>query len=96
MKFSQQLDGYVPFTLADDLETAVNQAFEAAKADTSNRPVVLLSPACASFDQFKNFEERGNMFKDLVEALPGKHIDPFEKPGQFPARIELRGPEDMK
>ena len=40
--------------------------------------VVLLSPACASFDQFKDFEARGDLFRDLVEALPGKHEDPDE------------------
>jgi UDP-N-acetylmuramoylalanine--D-glutamate ligase len=34
-------------------------------------PVVLLSPACASFDQYPNFEVRGTAFRDLVLALPG-------------------------
>ena len=34
-------------------------------------PVVLLSPACASFDQYRNFELRGNAFRDIVLALPG-------------------------
>ena len=34
-------------------------------------PVVLLSPACASFDQYRNFEIRGTKFRDLVTAIPG-------------------------
>ena len=40
-------------------------------ASKSAEPVVLLSPACASYDQFKNFEVRGNAFRALVAALPG-------------------------
>jgi hypothetical protein len=40
-------------------------------ASTTARPVVLLSPACASYDQFKNFEVRGDAFRALVAALPG-------------------------
>ena len=38
---------------------------------TRAEPVVLLSPACASFDQFRNFEVRGDAFRALVAALPG-------------------------
>ncbi len=37
----------------------------------SQEPVVLLSPACASFDQYRNFEVRGDAFRELVLALPG-------------------------
>ncbi len=87
MPFSQALDGKVPFTLSGDLTTAVHQAFEAARAAKGERPVVLLSPACASFDQFENFEARGDAFRDMVEALPGKALDPFDEPGIFSAAV---------
>ena len=93
ISFSQELDGNVPFALAGDMETAVLQAFEAARTEPQNRPVVLLSPACASFDQFSNFEARGDAFKEMVEALPGKHLDPFEEPGLFPGTEPPRGAE---
>ena len=43
---------------------------DAAAADVAE-PVVLLSPACASFDQYRNFEVRGDAFRELVLALPG-------------------------
>ena len=38
-------------------------------------PVVLLSPACASYDQYRNFEIRGDHFRDLVRALPGVEMN---------------------
>jgi UDP-N-acetylmuramoylalanine--D-glutamate ligase len=55
----------IPYELAGDLERAVGRAAEAA----SSGEVVLLSPACASFDQFRDFEARGDAFRELVEAL---------------------------
>ena len=51
---------------AGDLPTAVSLA----SADAEPGDVVLLSPACASFDQFANFEERGDTFRRLVQELP--------------------------
>jgi UDP-N-acetylmuramoylalanine--D-glutamate ligase len=48
-----------------DLETAVR----AAAAAAAPGDVVLLSPACASYDQFRDFEERGDAFRRLVQSL---------------------------
>jgi UDP-N-acetylmuramoylalanine--D-glutamate ligase len=55
----------VRFTYSRDLPTAVKDAFR----DADPGEVVLLSPACASYDQFHDFEERGKRFRELVEAL---------------------------
>ena len=69
--FAGILKTRVPVTLSGDLSNAVGEARENALSETGDGAVVLLSPACASFDQFDNFESRGNAFRDLVEALPG-------------------------
>ena len=84
MEFSQLLDGKVAFSISGDLATAFKAAHEMAAKDKAEDAVVLLSPASASFDQFENFEARGDAFRDLVEALPGEHMDPSEEPGIFP------------
>ena len=65
---AEGLEGKVPFTRSGDIETAVHQASQAARA-CAEPAEVLLSPACASFDQFASFESRGAVFRDLVEAL---------------------------
>jgi len=68
--FAATLDGAVPVSMAGTLERAVAEAAEDAARD--GRPAaVLLSPACASFDQYKNFEVRGDAFVGHVAALPG-------------------------
>ena len=89
LAFSQVLDGKVPFTLSENLENAISAAHARALSEGYGQPVVVLSPACASFDQFSNFENRGDAFKDLVNALPGKHVDPFKEPGVFPGTSDF-------
>ncbi len=73
--FATALDGRVDFARCGDLDRATDLAQAAAKADKRTGAVVLLSPAAASFDQFSDFEERGERFRTLVEALPGRHAD---------------------
>jgi UDP-N-acetylmuramoylalanine--D-glutamate ligase len=68
-EFAATLEGSVPFTRCGDLATAVAAASAQARHDGVPGAVVLLSPACASYDQFKNFEERGDIFRSLVEGL---------------------------
>jgi UDP-N-acetylmuramoylalanine--D-glutamate ligase len=63
--FARLLEGRVPVCQSELLVTAVQQAAAAA----ASGEVVLLSPACASFDQFRDFEARGDAFRAAVEAL---------------------------
>jgi len=64
-RIAQELGDLVPVTACGELRTAVARARELARAGDT----VLLSPACASYDQFKNFEDRGDQFKALVRGL---------------------------
>ena len=64
-KIAAQLGGVVPVEMAGTLDRAVRLAFERARVGDT----VLLAPACASFDQFQNFEHRGRVFKQLVRQL---------------------------
>ncbi len=58
-----------PFTRSGTLDKAVAAAHDMAQKEKLKDAVVLLSPACASFDQFKSFEQRGEIFVDLVKKL---------------------------
>ncbi|TGD98976.1 UDP-N-acetylmuramoyl-L-alanine--D-glutamate ligase [Methylobacterium nonmethylotrophicum] len=74
--FAATLDGQVPYSRCGTLAAAVAEAAAAAErqgttGDSAAEPVVLLSPACASYDQFRSFEDRGDQFRGLVRALPG-------------------------
>jgi len=69
--FAATLGEAVPFEIAGTLERAVADAAADAEKDANGGIAVLLSPACASFDQYKNFEVRGDAFVRHVAALPG-------------------------
>jgi len=70
-EFAKTLDGKVPHEIDEVLSAAIDAAARDAEASDAKEPVVLLSPACASFDQYPNFEVRGQAFTDIVRAMPG-------------------------
>jgi len=70
-EFALTLGTAVPFERCETLDVAVVAAARDAASSTGDEPVVLLSPACASYDQFKSFEHRGDVFRSLVRSLPG-------------------------
>jgi UDP-N-acetylmuramoylalanine--D-glutamate ligase len=67
--FSETLAGKVESARVGTLDKALAAAFEDANGSDAAEPVVLLSPACASFDQFRDFEQRGDIFREQVKAL---------------------------
>ena len=70
-EFAATLGEAVPHEIDGTLDKALAAAMRDAAASAAPEPVVLLSPACASFDQYRNFEVRGDAFRELVRALPG-------------------------
>ena len=70
-EFAATLQGKVPYEISGTLDAAIPNAARDAAASELADPVVLLSPACASFDQYRNFEIRGDRFRELALALPG-------------------------
>ncbi len=67
LKIEKVIDGIIDFSRADSLENAVAIARKSSKTGD----IVLLAPACASFDMFDNYEHRGKVFKEIVNSLTG-------------------------
>jgi UDP-N-acetylmuramoylalanine--D-glutamate ligase len=73
-EFAATLNGAALHEIDGTLDKAVAAAARDAEAANSPEPVVLLSPACASFDQYRNFEVRGDAFREMVRKLLGPTI----------------------
>lgn len=69
--FAVTLGSAVPHAVCGTLDKALDDALTAARKDKAEEAVVLLSPACASYDQFRSFEHRGDEFIKLVQARSG-------------------------
>jgi len=69
--FASQLAGKLPFERCGDLQSALAAAHARAQGEASEPAVVLLSPACASWDQWQSYEHRGDAFRVMARALPG-------------------------
>jgi UDP-N-acetylmuramoylalanine--D-glutamate ligase len=70
-EFATTLNSAVPYEINGTLDKALAAAARDAEASNLPEAVVLLSPACASFDQYRNFEVRGDAFREMVRRLPG-------------------------
>ena len=64
--FKKKIKKDIPYTVSKNIKNAVNNIFKDLKFDSNTKETILLSPAAASFDQFNNFESRGDHFKSLV------------------------------
>ena len=68
-EFAKTLGNKVEYFKCGDLKTAFEMAYNLALKDQSQEKNILLSPACASFDQWKNFEQRGDFFCELTKRI---------------------------
>ncbi len=72
--FADELNDRIPFDRCGDLSSALSAAHALAQAEQIDGAVVLLSPACASFDQWPNFEARGDAFRQQVQAFAAEGV----------------------
>ena len=70
-QFAATLGEAVPYEISGTMDQAIAHAARDAAADATGPVAVMLSPACASFDQYKNFEVRGDSFVEIVSGLDG-------------------------
>jgi UDP-N-acetylmuramoylalanine--D-glutamate ligase len=73
--FARTMEGKVAYELSETLERAVAAAIGVALESNEPEPVVLLSPAAASHDQFANFAERGEQFRSIVKDHAAKRAE---------------------
>ena len=64
--FTKKIKNNIPFIISKNLKNAINNIYYDIKFNKSKKITILFSPAAASYDQFKNFEDRGNEFKKLI------------------------------
>ena len=64
--FKRQIKKNIPFTISVNIQNALKNIYKDLKLNKNLKKTILLSPAAASFDQFNNFENRGNYFKNLI------------------------------
>jgi UDP-N-acetylmuramoylalanine--D-glutamate ligase len=69
--FASQLEGKLSYSRCGDLQSALDAAHVRSQREAKGPAVVLLSPACASWDQWKSYEHRGDAFRAMARALPG-------------------------
>jgi UDP-N-acetylmuramoylalanine--D-glutamate ligase len=72
--FKKQLTRKIKYKISFNLKNAIKHVFEELALTRNNKTTVLLSPASASYDQFKNFADRGNMFKKITKEYAKKFL----------------------